>query len=219
MNKTLEAIARGYLFFLFFCGNGGGNYYVYMYLRENGTPYYIGKGKGNRAYSRSHRAILPPNDITKIEMLAQNLTEEQAFSIEIFFIALYGRLDINTGTLENRTDGGEGSSGRYCSEETIAKMSEKAMGNKHSLGRKHTNESKAKMSEKALGRKHFLGRKHTNESKAKMSEKALGRKHSKETKAKISEKALGKNLGNKNACRKHSKETKVGYCVVTELPV
>ncbi len=80
-------------------------YYVYAYLREDGTPYYIGKGKGDRAYRKEAPSI------DRILIILQNLTEEQAFSNERDFITWYGRLDINTGILENRTHGGEGSSG------------------------------------------------------------------------------------------------------------
>jgi len=37
-------------------------YYLYAYLRTNGTPYYIGKGKNNRAYSKQHNINLPNNN-------------------------------------------------------------------------------------------------------------------------------------------------------------
>ena len=36
------------------------NYYTYAYLREDGTPYYIGKGDGYRAYHKGRGEIKPP---------------------------------------------------------------------------------------------------------------------------------------------------------------
>jgi hypothetical protein len=82
-------------------------YYTYAYLREDRTPYYIGKGKGNRVYE-THRRVKPPKDKSRIIFLKQNLTEEEAFKHEIYMIALFGRKDNGTGILRNLTDGGEG---------------------------------------------------------------------------------------------------------------
>ena len=54
------------------------HYYTYAYLREDRTPYYIGKGKEDRIYSKQ-KNIKPPKDKSRILYLKQNLTEEEAF--------------------------------------------------------------------------------------------------------------------------------------------
>lgn len=107
-------------------------YYIYMYLDLGDVPFYVGKGKGARFYSRLH--LHGPNkflankirkvgvDNIKIHFLHRNLTEEEAFQFEIFYIELYGRRDLGTGTLCNLTNGGEGSSGLVHSDETRRKI-------------------------------------------------------------------------------------------------
>ena len=100
-------------------------YYTYAYLREDGTPYYIGKGKRSRAYSRWRNGLKPPKDKTRIIFLKRNLTEEEAFNHEIYMIAIFGRKDLGTGILHNRTNGGEGKTGYFHSEETKKKIGAK----------------------------------------------------------------------------------------------
>ena len=97
-------------------------FYVYGYFREDGTPYYIGKGSGYRAWSKT-RSIHKPTDKSRIKILADGLTEEEAYSWEADLIALLGRKDIGTGCLRNTIDGGSGGcSGRILSAETRAKI-------------------------------------------------------------------------------------------------
>ena len=89
-------------------------YYVYQYIREDQTPYYIGKGKANRI-NEAHALPLPIKE--RRVMIAENLSEQAAFDLEIELIAKYGRKDLGTGILRNLTDGGDGASGYRYTEE------------------------------------------------------------------------------------------------------
>lgn len=158
-------------------------FYTYLWLRYDGTPYYVGKGSGSRAYSKYSRLCLPPRD--KAFILIQEFPdEESAFAAERLLISLYGRLDNETGCLRNRTDGGEGCSG--FSEITRRKISESSKGKKMSTAarlkmslaarsRIVSEEIRNKKSElaKRLGIKPPVGShkgfKHSEESKRKMS--------------------------------------------------
>lgn len=83
-------------------------YYVYAYINKStGAPYYIGMGKGKRAYnSHSYHGISTPKDKTKIVFLETNLSQVGAYALERRYIEWYGRKDLNTGILLNRHPGG-----------------------------------------------------------------------------------------------------------------
>jgi hypothetical protein len=159
------------------------DFYTYAYLREERTPYYIGKGKGDRIYRKRGRIFPPPKDKSRIIFLKQNLTEQEAFKHERYMISVFGRIDLGTGILRNRTDGGEGVSNP--SEKTRKKMSESHKGQiSWNKGRKgvqtYSEETKIKMSKSAKN-KIF-----TEEHKKNLSEANKGKTHSDETKKRIS---------------------------------
>jgi hypothetical protein len=104
-------------------------FYVYAYLRNKDSargpkysPYYIGKGNGYRYLAKQKRTVPVPKDRAFIAFVQEGLTEDEAFALERYCIAMYGRVNDDTGILHNRCDGGEGASGMIVPLERRAQM-------------------------------------------------------------------------------------------------
>jgi hypothetical protein len=171
--------------------SGKNIYYIYSYLREDYSPYYIGKGSGKRVYTKGPKEVKPPKDKSRVKIVKADLTEEEAFLLEKLYILMFGRVDLGTGILRNKSDGGDGSSGRIASPEERRKRSEMMKGVKRpqwiydkiaasNTGKKLSEETKAKIG--AIHR----GRKCTEEHKRKVSEAKKGFKYTEEAKQKMS---------------------------------
>lgn len=88
-------------------------YYVYAYIRDKdsdtakaGSPYYIGMGTFRRAFDKKHRVEIPASK-SNIIIISKNLTNFGARVLERKLIRWYGRKDLGTGILHNKSDGGE----------------------------------------------------------------------------------------------------------------
>jgi len=125
-------------------------YYIYMYLRDDMSPYYVGCGNEYRAWHK-HKFGRLPKKKSNIVIITKDLTFEESIIEEQFWISFYGRIDIGTGILRNFTSGGEGMKDFEHSDETKKKLSEIQKGKRkgsdnHFFGKKHSKETKIKMS-------------------------------------------------------------------------
>jgi hypothetical protein len=124
------------------------NFYVYIHRTGEGDPFYVGKGHGSRAWSKHGRNPFWKKMVAKhgfkVEIVAESLTEEQAFFEEIKLIKQLKEQH----RLCNLTDGGEGNSGWIPSQEVRNKISSK------NKGKRHSSEAKLLISASSLGRKH-----------------------------------------------------------------
>lgn len=140
-------------------------YYIYAYLDQSCTPYYIGKGKDYRAWSDQHNVEVP--DKSKIVIMECNLTEIGSLALERFYIRWYGRKDLGTGILLNKTDGGEWIAGPKT-DEWKKNMSLKFIGDNNPMKRP---EVRAKITGENHG---MYGKTHSDEYKERKSNDMTG---------------------------------------------
>lgn len=163
--------------------------YLYRHIRlDKNEVFYIGIGSYQKKwkYARAHTTknrnrhwkniVAACNGEFKVEIILDDLSKEEASNKEKEFILIYGRQDLNKGTLCNFTDGGEGIVGIRFSQETKDNMS-KARKGKRVLSDKHYDMMRTRMSgsnnhnygkplpewHREINRKAQLGRKHSAE--------------------------------------------------------
>lgn len=136
--------------------------YLYKHIRlDTNEVFYIGIGgfcknekvnSYSRAYTKSKRSKFWNNITNKteynVEIIINNLSWEEACIKEIEFIKLYGRKDLNEGTLVNLTNGGVGGTGHISPVKGLNVIRH----NTHWIGRKHSNETIEKMRKIKLGK-------------------------------------------------------------------
>lgn len=136
-------------------------FYAYLWLRQNGTPYYVGKGSEGRAFYGSRtNGIKPPSKRSNILIIGR-LSEQEAFATEMELIRNWGRKDNGTGCLRNFTNGGEGTVGvdhRGPKNPFFGKKHGDGFRAKR-VGHPTSEEARRKMSLAKIGTKNALGHK------------------------------------------------------------
>lgn len=164
------------------------DFYVYLHRRAtDGSVFYVGKGKRNRAWSKSSRNAHWHNIVNKhgyfVEVVQNQMQEWWAFELEQNLIHLHG-----FDNLCNLTYGGEGVSGLLWTEESRRKMSKSVSGPKNFwFGKKqHPNTIAALLKALPHRRSGVKGKSMSDLQKSKISQSLIGHQVSKETRQKIS---------------------------------
>ena len=156
-------------------------FYVYEHWRpDRDEPFYVGKGRGGRANLMArrnphHTAIQKKlhglGMAVEVRIVASNLTEEEAFSIEVQRIAMWQGAGID---LANKTLGGEGVSGLVFSDKHRKKIGDAMRGKKRPP---MSEEQKAKLSAAKKGKPApwLCGKRHSEETKLKISKANTGK--------------------------------------------
>lgn len=174
-------------------------HYVYFHRRATDDAiFYVGKGKGRRAWSASGRnrqwQFVQRKHGYKVQIVKSDMSEPCALTLERILIFGLGR-----PLLVNSVDGGGGTTGWRHSEETKMRIGAFNKGKKASLKalealdrfrfQPRTAEWRSNMSAAAKARK---GRAHSAETRAKIAASHIGIKPSRETLEKMRASHLGK---------------------------
>ena len=177
-------------------------WYVYAYLRSKhgfgrkGTPYYVGiASRANRPFER-HSCPIPTNR-AYVRVMRSSLSRQEANKWEQRYVTKYGRKDLGTGILLNRTDGGDGSPGHVMPPEAVMRIAAAHRGKINSP------ETRARMSVAHKGK--II----SQEQREKLRHANLGKKQSPET---IEKKPLLKEDG---VCRSLTKSRFHAACRAT----
>lgn len=175
-------------------------FYTYAHYRPDNSVFYIGKGRGRRAWDKINRnkkwkSLVQELGTHRVQVLAYWESEQEAFEHEILLIECFKDMGVE---LVNISKGGFGSSGYRHREETRLRMKETRAGDKNAFfGRAHSEETKQKIAKakKAKPSAFWLGQTRSEETKRKIAEALRGRaghKHTEESKRKLSLSRMGK---------------------------
>lgn len=169
-------------------------FYTYIHFKkDDGTPFYIGKGQKNRYCVKTNRNNYWKNIVSKhgfnAEILCNWSTEQEAFEHEKFLIQCFKNMNYE---LVNMTEGGEGTSGWIPSDSWRKKRSDyqkknfvnpmfneesKQKRTKTITGKLLSKEHKDKIGLSLIGNQNTKGKKQTEQSNVLRSKKLLGNKN------------------------------------------
>lgn len=191
-------------------------FYVYIHLKStDGSTFYVGKGSGRRAYWRNGRNKHWHSIVAKhgydVHIIADSLTENEAFRIEKETIAYYGKAN-----LCNYTDGGDGASGAKRTQATKDLIRQKMLGRQFSAETIEKMKLAAKQRGPEFQEKRaakLRGRKHTQEHKDKIAAAGMGRQVSDKTRAKLSALHIGKKKKPEAVAKMAASKSKAVLCL------
>jgi hypothetical protein len=158
-------------------------FYVYEHYRiGEDIPFFVGKGHHRRAFTKRGRnvwwkRIVEKNGGFEVRFVQENLSEFEAFWLEVNQIAGWGRADLGEGPLVNLTDGGEGVSGWIPTKEWRDKKRKMMKNNTISKGLKQSEEQCEGKRQRMLGNTRAEGLKHSAKFKKDQSKRVSGKRN------------------------------------------